>query len=198
MELNDISTQKFKDEFKITYNEQEDEVDEFVDILDKEIEQTCDYKGYIDELVYEERSDEELIKLDKREIIEFKNYQISKLKAYINSLEKEKEDLIETYKINTNQLVDRIRELQFESEGYRPQTAQIVQDIKRGQSNFSNNNINVNININNNGDKSGSSYDRMVFIQGEESNILITKCFIRNYVQKMPQLQKGIQRRFLY
>ena len=145
----DTKKQKLKDEFKITYIEQDDDCDEFVDILDKEIEQTCDFKGYIDELVYEERSDEDLMKLDKREIIEFKNYQISKLKAYINSLEKEKEDLIDTYKINTNQLVDRIRELQFESEGFRPQTAQIVQDIKRGQGKGqmgSSNNIQTNTN----------------------------------------------------
>jgi len=180
---------KIKDEFKITYIEQDDDLDEFVDILDKEIEQTCDFKGYIDELVYEERSDEDLLKLDKREIIEFKNYQISKLKAYINSLEKEKEDLIETYKINTNQLVDRIRELQFESEGFRPQTAQIVKDINKSKpmSNNLPNNINVNINISNNtnninniqknGEKS-NTYDRMIFIGDEDSNYTNNFTFI--------------------
>ena len=67
-----------------------------------------------------------VIKLEKQEIIDFKNYQIQKLKAYINSLETEKEDLIENYRNTTNNLLDRIKDLETKSTGKRPETAFIV------------------------------------------------------------------------
>jgi hypothetical protein len=71
--------------------------------------------------------------MEKQEIIDFKNYQIQKLKAYIASLEKEKEDLIENYRNTTNTLLDRIKDLESKSYGERPETAYILNNINNGK-----------------------------------------------------------------
>ena len=108
--------------------------------LDKEIEDNCDFKNYVDNLEVEEKSNEDLIILDKQDIIDFKDLQISKYKAYINSLEKEKQDLIENFKETTNILLERIKELEQNQSGCRPQTAMILNDIDK---NISNKKLNI-------------------------------------------------------
>jgi DNA-directed RNA polymerase subunit RPC12/RpoP len=126
---------KLKDEFKIRYNYEEDQIDdEYEKELERDIEQNCDQlQVYIDKLEIEEKSDAELIQLDKYQIIDFKNYQITKLKAYIFSLEKEKEDLIENFKTTTNVLLEKIKDLEQTSYGKRPDTAIIMDKINKGK-----------------------------------------------------------------
>lgn len=104
--------------------------DSYEDKLDKEIEATCDFQEYIDKLEVEDKTQDELLKMEKDEIIEFKNYQIRKYKAYIGSLEQEKQDLMENFKETTNILLERIKELEEKKHGERPQTAMIMNDIK--------------------------------------------------------------------
>lgn len=127
-ELKNCSINKsLKDEFKINYiNEDENFNDDYEKVLETDIQKNCDLNVYVNKLVIEEKKDEDLIKLEKQEIIDFKNYQIQKLKAYINSLETEKEDLIENYRNTTNNLLDRIKDLETKSTGKRPETAFIV------------------------------------------------------------------------
>src|SRR5690606_15157383 len=97
-----------------------------------DIEQNCnELKVYIDQLELEEKDDSELMKLDKYQIIDFKNYQITKLKAYIQSLEKEKEDLIENFRNTTSVLLERIKDLEQNQFGMRPQTPNIMAQIKK-------------------------------------------------------------------
>lgn len=92
---------------------------------------------YVNELKIEEKSDGELMQLDKGEIINFKNYQVIKLKEYIASLEKEKEDLINEYKQTTEALLNRIKEIEFSHYGIRPETAKITKYMKTNNSNNS-------------------------------------------------------------
>jgi hypothetical protein len=127
---------KLKDEFKISYTYDEDQIDdEYEKELERDIEQNCDQlQVYIDKLELEEKSDAELLQLDKYQIIDFKNYQITKLKAFILSLEKEKEDLIENFKTTTNVLLEKIKDLEHKSYGKRPDTAIIMDNINKGSS----------------------------------------------------------------
>lgn len=130
----DKNKSKFlKDDFKIDYNE-ENMNDDYEKVLEMDIENNCDLNIYVDKLEIEEKKDEDLIILDKQEIIDFKNYQIHKLKAYINSLEKEKEDLIENYRNTTNSLLDRIKDLETRNTGARPETAFIVDKMNAARS----------------------------------------------------------------
>ena len=143
----DKNKSKFlKDEFKINYND-ENMNDDYERILEKDIENNCDLNVYVDKLEFEEKKDEDLIKMEKQEIIDFKNYQIQKLKAYIISLEKEKEDLIENYKNTTNSLLDRIKDLESKNIGARPETAFILDKMntKQRENNTSNNNNKVQV-----------------------------------------------------
>lgn len=122
-------TKNLKDEFKIDYSE-ENMNDEYEKVLERDIENNCDLNVYVDKLEIEEKKDEEIITLDKQDIIDFKNYQIQKLKAYIASLEKEKEDLIENYRNTTNTLLDRIKDLESKNIGARPETAFIIDKMQ--------------------------------------------------------------------
>jgi hypothetical protein len=100
--------------------------------LENDIENDCHSeikKIYVDKLEIKEIPDKELIIFDKQEIIDHKNYQIQKLKAYIISLEKEKEDLINNFKETTNFLLEKIKQDEFNEFGVRPQTSQIVDNI---------------------------------------------------------------------
>lgn len=160
MDSNDSTKQKKKDEFKITHSNIEDDIkldeEDLEKRLENDIENDCNSeikKIYVDKLEIKEIPDKDLILLDKQEIIDHKNYQIQKLKAYIISLEKEKEDLINNFKETTNFLLEKIKQDEFNEFGVRPQTAQIVDNIlgendkffNKTPSNFSrntNNNLN--------------------------------------------------------
>jgi len=132
---NSIKTKK-KDEFIINHSKQDEDnqldEEDLQKRLEHDIENDCNSeikKIYIDKLELKEIPDKELILLEKQEIIDHKNYQIQKLKAYILSLEKEKEDLINNFKETTNFLLEKIKQDEFKEIGVRPQTSQIVDNI---------------------------------------------------------------------
>ena len=139
--------------YSIQFNEEENAGDiEYEKILEKDIETNCTFNKYIDKLELKEvYTDEELIsQKTKEEIISYKNEQLMKLKAYIASLEQEKEDLINSFKKTTNALLDQIKTLEqksnfnsFDSNKKsieRPQTAMIAKDLQV-KDNMTNNNI---------------------------------------------------------
>ena len=124
---------------KFELNSPEDEEDNFAKTLEEELEKESN--GYINKFEYlKEKSDDELLLMSKEEILTYKNLQITQLKSYVNSLEKEKEDLIHDFKITTDALLEKIKDNEFINNGIRPQTPMIKL----------NKNINNNININNN------------------------------------------------
>ena len=134
---NDLSND-FKIEMPSTEGESQGDLD-FENHLVKDIESSCNFNVYIDKLeLNDEYTDEELIsKKTKEEIVRYKNEQIDKLKAYISSLEQEKEDLIDNFKDTTSLLLEKIKD--FESDpNYTIQKKDLIY----------NNNINNNININ--------------------------------------------------
>lgn len=131
--------------------------DSYEEKLDKEIEANCEFKEYIDRLDVEEKTNEDFLGMDKQDIIDFKNYQIKKYKAYISSLEKEKQDLIDNFKETTNILIERIKELEEHEKGERPQTAIIMNNIKKMAKQPTGNNIS-----NKDISKSGTEQDRCV------------------------------------
>ena len=118
-----------RDEFKYDIEDSLD--DEYEKILDKDIETNCGLNIYIDKLDdIEEISKDTLLNMEKKDIIDYKNLQIQKLKAYIFSLEREKEDIIENFKNTTNILLEKIKQKEYEDYGVRPETAKIVEKIK--------------------------------------------------------------------
>lgn len=78
-----------------------------------------------------EKSDDDLLSLSKLEIIQIKNYQILKLKTYIASLEKEKESLIADFKTVTDNLLSQIKQLEYQSTGFRPETPMIAKRFQK-------------------------------------------------------------------
>ena len=105
-----------------------EEEDDFAKELEKDLENESNI--YINNFQSkEEKTDDELLLMTKEEIITYKNIQISQLKSYITSLEKEKEDLINNFKITTDTLIERIKQIEFNNQGIRPQTACIIKDI---------------------------------------------------------------------
>ena len=81
------------------------------------------------EKINEDISDNELMSMSKENIIQYKNYQILKLKTVIKNLRQEKESLIANYKQTTDNLLKHIKELEFKGTGERPMTAKIVNKI---------------------------------------------------------------------
>ncbi len=117
------------DEFK--YDDEDYLDDEYEKILDKDLETNCGLNVYVDKLdEIEEISKEKLLKMEINEIINYKDLQIQKLKFYIVSLEREKEDIIENFKNTTNILLEKIKQKEYEDYGVRPETAKIVENIK--------------------------------------------------------------------
>ena len=90
----------FENDFKYYLPIDETQDDDYEKLLEKDIEQSCNFTKYIDKLeLNDDITDEDLIKLkSKEEIVEYKNNQILSLKAYITSLEQEKDDLIDNCK----------------------------------------------------------------------------------------------------
>ena len=105
--------------------------------LTKQLEEQCDMSIYVNHLELDEKNDEDLLNLTKEEIINYKNYQILKLKAYIASLEKEKEDLINNYNITSETLLEKIKQLEYQKTGARPETPSIINSIiHKNKNNF--------------------------------------------------------------
>ena len=69
------------------------------------------------EKIKEDISDTELFSMSKENIIQYKNYQILKLKTIIKNLKQEKEVLIQNYKQTTDNLLKHIKEIEFKGTG---------------------------------------------------------------------------------
>lgn len=130
---NDTKIDKFLYDYKNQISDDEDSNDSYEKRLDKEIEDNCDFKVYVDKLEVDEKNDEEVLNMEKPQIIEFKNSQIKKYKAYIASLEQEKQDLIDNFKETTSILLEKIKEHEEKTHGERPQTAVIMDGIKKNK-----------------------------------------------------------------
>ena len=157
--------EKKEKEFKIDFDyplPANDEINqgdiEYEKILEKEIESNCTFNKYVDKLkLRDDFTDEELLTKKGEEIISYKNEQITKLKAYIASLEQEKEDLINNFKNTTNALLDKIKNLEIQLNKNnninknkikieRSQTAMIakdLQEIENKEINLDKKNINM-------------------------------------------------------
>ena len=138
---NDLS-KEFKIEMPLDDNQNQDDIDIENSIVN-ELEKNC-MNIYIDKLeIKNEYTDEELInKKTKKEIVEYKNDQILKLKAYISSLEQEKDDLIENFRETTNLLIEKIKDL--ESGGSKIEKIEILENKDNNKDN------NIEINTDNN------------------------------------------------
>ena len=134
---NDLS-KDFQIAMPSTSNDDETPNDlEYENQLVKDIESSCNFSVYVDKLdIKNEFTDEELAaQKTKEEIISYKNDQIQKLKAYIASLEQEKEDLIDNFKDTTNLLLEKIKD--FESNP-------IYKNLQNKDNNISDSNNNIN------------------------------------------------------
>ena len=87
------------------------------------------------EKIKEDISDTELFSMSKENIIQYKNYQILKLKTIIKNLKQEKDILIQNYKQTTDNLLKHIKELEFKGTGERPVTAKIIHKISSNNNN---------------------------------------------------------------
>ena len=148
------SNKEFQSDFKypLPTNDEDNPGDiEYEKMLEKEIESNITFNQYIDKLeLRNDFTDEELIsQKTKEEIIAYKNEQLVKLKAYISSLEQEKEDLINSFKNTTNALLNKIKDLETKGNNTninsinenipmfieRPKTAMIVKDLQENEDN---------------------------------------------------------------
>ena len=95
--------------------------------LEGQLKKEYEEGEFIDnEKVNEDLTDNELMLMPKENIIQYKNYQILKLKTIIKTLRLEKESLMDNYKKTTDNLIKHIKELEFKGTGERPMTAKIV------------------------------------------------------------------------
>ena len=115
--------------------EEENLIKDFDDIdneinLSEQLKQEYEGDYFKDkEKIKEDISDTELFSMSKENIIQYKNYQILKLKTIIKNLKQEKEVLIQNYKQTTDNLLKHIKELEFKGTGERPVTAKIIHKI---------------------------------------------------------------------
>ena len=98
--------------------------------LEEQLKKEYEGKEFLDnEKINEDISDNELMSMTKENIIQYKNYQILKLKTIIKTLRQEKESLMENYKKTTDNLLKHIKELEYKGTGERPMTAKIINKI---------------------------------------------------------------------
>ena len=156
-----MKNNSLENDFKYSLPIDETQDDDYEKLLEKDIESSCNFTKYIDKLeLNDDLTDEELIKSKtKEEICEYKNNQILSLKAYITSLEQEKDDLIDNFKETTSQLLERLKDLEsknlennfynnndnnsvdpFSISHQRPETPMIAKNLRKNN----NNNINSN------------------------------------------------------
>ena len=106
-----------------------DDIDNEINLADQ-LKQEYEGDYFKDkEKIKEDISDTELFSMSKENIIQYKNYQILKLKTIIKNLKQEKEVLIQNYKQTTDNLLKHIKELEFKGTGERPVTAKIIHKI---------------------------------------------------------------------
>ena len=98
--------------------------------LEEQLKREYEGKEFKDkEKINEDISDSELMSMPKESIIQYKNYQILKLKTIIKTLRQEKESLMENYKKTTDNLLKHIKEIEYKGTGERPMTAKIINKI---------------------------------------------------------------------
>ena len=138
--INKIDERKNNEIIEEDYNVEEENSIKDLDDIDNEInladqlkqEYEGDYfKEKGKEKIKEDLSDTELFSMSKENIIQYKNYQILKLKTIIKNLKQEKEVLIQNYKQTTDNLLKHIKELEFKGTGERPVTAKIINKIEK-------------------------------------------------------------------
>ena len=124
----------------ININELED-IKEYED-LDNEIDLAEQLKNEFEgkeflnnDKMNEEITDSELLSMPKESIIQYKNYQILKLKALVKTLREEKEILINNYKQTSDNFLNHIKELEYKGTGERPMTAKIIHKISSTSNN---------------------------------------------------------------
>ena len=68
---------------------------------------------------------EELIR-EKDEVIQERDATIEELRAEVRRMIEEREDMIDSFKVSTNVLIERLKDLESQKTGYRPQTANVL------------------------------------------------------------------------
>ena len=110
-------------------NIKDDDLDNEIN-LEEQLKKEYEGGEFIDkEKMDEDISDNELMSMPKENIIQYKNYQILKLKTIIKTLRQEKESLMDNYKKTTDNLLQHIKELEYKGTGERPMTAKIIHKI---------------------------------------------------------------------
>ncbi len=110
-------------------NIKDDDLDNEIN-LEEQLKKEYEGGEFIDkEKMDEDISDNELMSMPKENIIQYKNYQILKLKTIIKTLRQEKECLMDNYKKTTDNLLQHIKELEYKGTGERPMTAKIIHKI---------------------------------------------------------------------
>jgi len=139
-----------------------EEEDEFEKTLANDLQNDCEFIKN-QKLDSENMTDQDIEKLDGKNIVLIKNKEIDKLKTYIKELEQEKEDLFVNFKTTTNILLDRIKELETNKTGQRPVTAKIIENLNLKNFPNRNNSDNIrgigNMNQNNMDNNSNQSID---------------------------------------
>ena len=126
------------DEEKSISNNSIKDIDDIDNEINLEEQLKKEYEGdYFkdNEKIKGEISDTELFSMQKENIIQYKNYQILKIKTVIKNLKQEKEALIQNYKQTTDNLLKHIKELEFKGTGERPVTAKIIHKISSNNQN---------------------------------------------------------------
>ena len=126
------------DEEKSISNNSIKDIDDIDNEINLEEQLKKEYEGDFfkdNEKIKGEISDTELFSMSKENIIQYKNYQILKLKTVIKNLKQEKEALIQNYKQTTDNLLKHIKELEFKGTGERPVTAKIIHKISSNNQN---------------------------------------------------------------
>ena len=126
------------DEEKSISNNSIKDIDDIDNEINLEKQLKKEYEGdYFkdNEKIKGEISDTELFSMSKENIIQYKNYQILKLKTVVKNLKQEKEALIQNYKQTTDNLLKHIKELEFKGTGERPVTAKIIHKISSNNQN---------------------------------------------------------------
>jgi hypothetical protein len=155
MSNNNISS--LENDFSYPIPQTENPDDDYEKLLEKDIESSCNFSVYINKLeLNEDLTDEELLSKSKEEIIKYKNDNILKLKAYIASLEQEKEDLIDNFKETTSLLLEKLK------------------DYETNKNNNNNNN-----NINNNNNNNINNNNNNIINEDSKNNIINNKIFER-------------------
>jgi len=147
---NNNNSPSLENDFSYPIPQTENPDDDYEKLLEKDIESSCNFSVYVNKLeLNEDLTDEQLLSKSKEEIIKYKNDNILKLKAYIASLEQEKEDLIDNFKETTSLLLEKLKD--YETQKNNNNNNNNNKNNNNLNENSKNNNIiNENFNFNNN------------------------------------------------